>query len=104
MPLPAEPEPLAVMDSGRDLDRERPLFDHASCAVALRTRLLDPPAGACAVGAGLGADELAEDAPRDLLEATRAAACGAGRDGRPRLGATSVATRARNGDLERNLA
>ena len=83
---------------------ERAFLDDPAGAAALAARLLDPAAGAGARGAGLGAHELAEDAPRHLLEPPGAAAGRAGRDLRARLGAVAVAARAGDGDLERHLA
>ena len=68
VPVAGQADLLAVVDSRRDLDRERPLLDDAAGAAALGARLLDPATGAGARRAGLGADELAENAPRHLLQ------------------------------------
>ena len=89
---------------GWDLDCERPFLDHAPGAAAFGARALDPPAAARARAARLGAHELAEHAPRDLLEPAGAAAGRAGGDLAARLRAVSSAVRAGRGGLERNLA
>ena len=104
MAFAAETDPLAVVDSGRDLDRERSLLDHAAGASTLAARRLDPLAGAGAVGARLRADELAEDTSRHLLEPPGAAAGRARRDLGARLGAAPAAVRAGDRDLERDVA
>ena len=69
-----------------------------------RARLLDPPARAGARRAGLGADELAEDASRHLLQPPGSVARRAGRDLGARLRAVAPAARAGHGRLERHLA
>src|SRR4029077_4794293 len=102
--LAAQPDPLAVVDSGRDLDRERALLDDTSRAPALGAPVLDATAGYGARRAGLGADELAEHAPRHLLEPPCSVARRARRQLGARLGAVPVATAARDGSLERDLA
>ena len=104
MALAAEPDALAVMDSGRDLDRERPLLDDPARAAALGARLLDPAARAGARRAGLRADELAEDAARHLLQPSGSAAGRAGRDLAAGLRAVPAAARAGHSRLERHLA
>src|SRR5262249_8643562 len=67
VPLARDPDPLAVVDSRGHLDLERLLLERAPVAVARLARLLDAPAAAVAVRAGRLADELAENAPGDLL-------------------------------------
>src|SRR5439155_1739101 len=62
----AEADALAVVNAGRDLDLERAFLDHAARPPALLAGVLDQLAGAAAGGTGAGADELAEDAARDL--------------------------------------
>src|SRR5581483_3668031 len=76
--LAAEPDPLAVVDARRDLNRELPLLQHPAGAVAGRARMLDDAADTCAARAGLRPDELAEDGVGDGLQPARAAAGGAG--------------------------
>src|SRR5439155_25509710 len=101
-------DPLAVVDPGRDLDGERALLDDAARAPAVAARLLDPPAGAAALGAALGADELPEEAARDLLQPSGAAARRARRDLAAGFGARATAARALDrhvvGDLARHAA
>src|SRR5437763_9163713 len=92
------------MDPRRDLDRERPFLDHAAGAAALGARLLDPSARPGARRAGLGADELTEDAPRHLLEPPGPVAGRAGCDLAVRLRAVPTAARAGDGGLERHFA
>ena len=58
--LAGEPDALAVVDPGRDLDLEGPLVEHAAGPFATGTRVLDDAARAAATRAGLAADELAE--------------------------------------------
>ena len=68
MALAGDADPLAVVDPRRDVDLELALLERAAAAVAGRCTVLDP-AAACRCSRGrLRADELAEDAPRDLLE------------------------------------
>src|SRR5207244_11143661 len=95
---------LAAMDPGRDLDLERPLLDDAAVAAAIGAGLFDPLAGAPAGRTGLRADELAEGAPGNALQATRAAAGLTGDRARARRGATARTRVARDRDGERNLA
>ena len=102
--LAAQTNPLAVVDSGRNVDRKRALLDHPPRTAALRARLLDPAARARARGARLGTDELTEDAARHLLQSSRAVARRAGRDLRSRFRTVSAAAGAGGGDLERNVA
>ena len=72
-PAPRKPDPLAVVDPGRDLDLERPLA--RACGRRRRSSVHGVSttlAGAGAGRAGLRAHELAEDAARDLLQPARA--------------------------------
>ena len=61
--LTRDPDPLPVVDPGRDLHVERALLDDPAGAAAVLAGMLDHLSGAGAAGARLGADELAEDAP-----------------------------------------
>ena len=101
---PAQPDPLAVGDPGRDVDRERPLLAHHAGAVADRAGLLGDPAVAAAAVAQRGPHHLAERGPRDRLELAGALAARAGDDRRARLGAVAVAVLAADvglvGDLD----
>ena len=80
--LAADADALAVVDPRRDLDLERPLLDDAARAVARRcTAARRSGRDRRSARHACGADELAEDAARDLLEPAGAAARRAG-DGR----------------------
>ena len=68
--------------------------------VAARAGLLDDAARARAARAGLRADELAEDAARDLLQLARARRTRAGDAIRAGLGAVAVAALAGGRDLD----
>src|SRR5581483_3904819 len=103
MALARDADPLAVVDSGRDLDVELPLLHRATGAAALLARRLDDATGAVAARAGRGADELAEDAARHLLEPPAPAARRALDRAGARLGAAPLAGVARDGHLERHL-
>src|SRR5512132_4138908 len=103
MALAGDPNLLAVMDSGRDLDLERSFLDDPALAAAVGAGLLDPLACAPAGRTGLRADELAEGAPRDPLQAARAAAGLTGDRARARRGSTARAGAARDRNGERNL-
>src|SRR5438094_938644 len=76
----------------------------AAGAAALGAGPLEPAAGAAARRAGLGADELAENAPRHLLQPPGAVARRAGRDLASRFRAVAAAARTGHGCLERDLA
>ena len=90
-PGPRMPDPLAVVDPGRDLDVELLRLDRAPVAVAGGAGRLDDGAGAEAGRAGLRAHELAEDAARDLLQLATARA-GRARDALgARLGPVTLA-------------
>src|SRR4051812_6688425 len=104
VPHAGQADLLSVVDPRRDLDRQRPLLDDAAGAAALGAQSLDPAAGATARRAGLGADELAEDAPRHLLQPPGSVARRAGRDLASRLRAVASAARTGHGCLERDLA
>ena len=101
--LAGQPDPLPVVDSGRDVDLERPLLDRPAGASAFAARVLDHASAPAARRAGGGPDELAEDAARDLLEATAATAAGARRRSRPRLDAFAAAAPARDRHLDGHL-
>src|SRR6266576_635149 len=103
MALAGDPNLLAVMDPGRDLDLERSLLDDPALAAAVGAGLLDPLARAPAGRTGLGADELAEGAPGDPLQAAGAAASLTGDRARARRGSTARAGAARDRNGERNL-
>src|SRR6185312_14871243 len=90
VPLAGQADPLTMVDPRRDLDLERSLLDDAAGAATLAARLLDPAARAGARRARLGADELAEDAPRHLLQPSRSVARRAGRDLGPRFRAVAA--------------
>ena len=84
-----DPQPLAVFDPGRDLDRLGPC---RGCGRCRRTSQgVSGLAGAAADVAGDAADHLPERRPRDLAQLAGAAAALAGGDRRPRLGAVAVA-------------
>src|SRR5207253_1383711 len=100
----AEADALPVMDARGNLDLERPLFQHATGAAALRAGRLDLAAGAAARRTRLRADELAEDAARHLLDPTGAAARRTRRDRAARLSALAAAVPAGDGDLEGDIA
>src|SRR5438876_7577578 len=91
------------MDSGRDLDLELSLLDRAAVALAVGAWLFDPLAGAPAGRTRLRADELAEGAPGDPLQAARAAAGLTGDRARAGRGATARARAARDRNGKRNL-
>ena len=91
VPLAGEADPLAVVDAGRDVDLELALLERAPRAVARLARMLDDAAGAAALRAGRLADELAEDAARDLLEPAGPAAALTGDDVRAGSGAVAAA-------------
>ena len=76
--LATNADALAVGDPGRDVDVDRAVVQRAADPVAGGARRLDDAAEAVAARAGAGADELAEDALRDLLDAAGAAADVAG--------------------------
>src|SRR5581483_8516815 len=104
MTLAAQPDALAVVDARGDVDFHGALLEHPAGAAALAAGRLDQPAAAGARRAGLGAHELAEDAPRDLLHPADPVAGRARAHRRPGLGAVTVAARARDRHLERHLA
>src|SRR5215831_11699454 len=52
VPFAPDPDALAVVDAGRDVDLEAPLLDRPALATARGARLLDPSTGAAACGAG----------------------------------------------------
>src|SRR5262249_31420289 len=85
---------LAVVDPGRHLDVERPLFEGAPRALAVEARILDDLAEAAARGTGLRAHELAEHAPRHLLQPPAPAAGRTGHRLCPGLRAAAAAGRA----------
>ncbi len=103
MALAGDPNLLAVMDPGRDLDLERSFLDDPALAAAVGAGLLDPLARTPAGRTGLGADELAEGAPGDPLQAAGAAAGLTGDRARARRGSTARAGAARDRNGKRNL-
>ena len=78
--------------------------DRAAVALAAGAWLFDLLAGASAGRTRLRADELAEGAPGDPLQATGAATGAAGDRARPGRGPAAAARAARDGDRKRNLA
>src|SRR4029078_8456790 len=87
----ANADPLAVVDPGRNLDLELLRLDHAVIPRAGRGGRLEERTASETGRTGLGADELTEDAARDLLQLALAAAGLAGDALGPRLGALPVA-------------
>src|SRR5205807_3454724 len=75
MSCAGEPDPLAVVDAGRNFDLDRALVEHASVAAAPGAGMLDDAARATAAPAGLALDELAKSSPRNVLGPAGAAAC-----------------------------
>src|SRR5512133_3790769 len=104
MAFAGEPDPLPVVDAGRDLDLSPPLLELLAGALAIAARMLDHSAGATAGRTRLRSDELAEGAPGDPLEAPLSLAGRADADAGPRLDARRFTASARHGDLERHLA
>ena len=100
----ADPDPLGVVDSGRDLDLELLRLDCAAISVASSAGGLDHRAGAETRWARLRADELAKDAAGDLLQVAVAAARLAGRPLSAGLGALAFATLAGDSDLDLDRA
>ncbi len=102
--LAPDSDALAVVDPGRNVDVERSVAQRAAEAVAIRARRLDDTTGPFAARAGALADELAEDALGDLLDAAGAAARVAGDGHRSvccAVAATRVArVRGPNGDID----
>src|SRR5439155_395615 len=98
VPFAAEPNPLPVVDSGRNVDLQGACLQHAAGAVALFARMVDRSTRAAAGRAGLRADELAEDAARDLSQPAAAAARLAGADLGSGLGAATAAATAADRD------
>ena len=95
--LARQADALAVVDARRHLDLERPLLGHPARRRRTRRTARDDHAARAAAGrAGAGADELAEDAVRDLADAAGAAARWAALDARARLGAARRRTARRS--------
>ena len=95
----ADPDLLAVVDPGRDLDLELYLLERAAGTLAADARRLDDAPGAAAGRARLRAHELAEDAARDLLQLPLPPHVVQVTRSRPRLGALAVAALAGRRDL-----
>src|SRR6476620_3028795 len=91
------------MDPGRNLHLERSLLDSSTVPMAIRARVFDLLPGAAASRTGLRSDELTERAPRDVLQAARAAAGHAGDRSCTRCGPATRARGAGDGDRKRNL-
>src|SRR5512132_677500 len=104
MAFAGEPDPLPVVDAGRDLDLSPPLLEHLAGALAIAARMLDHSAGAAARRTGLRSDELAEGAPGDPLDAPLSLTGRADGDVSPRLDARRLTAPTRHGDLKRDLA
>ena len=99
-----ETDPLAVVDSRRDLDVDVALLEDSSRACACLARVLDDLARAAAARTRLASDELAEPGARHSLEVTRAAALFARRDCGARLDSVAAARIASSRDLNRHRA
>src|SRR5947207_6845385 len=95
---------LAVVDSLRNPDPDRPLLERSALAATLGAGLFYPPTSPTAVGTALSAHELAEGAAGDVLEATRTAARRTRDRARAGRGAAAAAGAARDGDRERDFA
>src|SRR3954454_19045996 len=95
MPFSTHADALAVGDAGGDLDLDLPLAQRPADPVACRAGRLHGLPEALAARTGAAAQELAEDALRDLLHPSRAAAHVAGDGRRPRRGAVATARLAR---------
>ena len=100
----ADADPLAVVDPGRDLDLELLRLERAAVPRARRAGRLDDRADPHAGGTRLRADELAEDAARDLLQLALTAAGLTGDALGARLGAFAVAALAGGRDLDLDRA
>src|SRR5205807_3266300 len=91
---PGQPDPLLVVDPGRDVDAEAPPRGLASAPAALLAgRLGDAPVTAASIADGR-AHQLSERRPRDRTKLAGSAAARARLDRRARLGAVAVAARA----------
>ena len=102
MSFTREPDPLAVVDPGWDLDVEAALLEHSSGAGARLARVLDDLTRPAAARTRLAAEEIAETGARHALEVTGAPTVLAGRDGSPRLHSVAAARRAARGHLHRH--
>ena len=89
-------EPLAVVDTGRHLDVDRPRRAHASVASALVARSGNAAAGGAARDARRRGDDLAEDGAADLAHLAGTAAHVAPRRVGAGLAARALAARARD--------
>jgi hypothetical protein len=61
VPLPAQPDALAIVDTGRNLDVQGPFLGRLTGAAAAFARRADDGSCASALRARLCSDELAED-------------------------------------------
>ena len=93
---------LAVVDSGGDVDARLPRLDRPPRAVAVGARVLDDHAPTVAFRTGLGADEVAEHAARNVVKPAGAFATRAGQWLRAGLDAVAAAGLARDRDIERH--
>src|SRR5262245_14461868 len=100
--LAGEADALAVVDAGRDVDVELARLECAARAVARLARVLDHLSAPTALRARRRADELAEEAARDLLQTAAPAAAVAPDRLRAGLDAVAAARRAGHGGLERH--
>ena len=91
VPAPGDPDPLAVGDPGRDVDRHLRRARPCGRGRGTRGRARGDPAVAVAAVAHGGAHDLAERRPRDRSQLAGALALRAGLDRRARLGAVAVA-------------
>src|SRR5439155_22011848 len=91
--LAGQPQPHAVLDTGRHLHRDRALRAHPAFASAVRAWVTDPGADAAALGAAPGGDDLAEERTLHRLHFTAAFTGAARLRVRPRSGAGPMAAR-----------
>src|SRR4051812_2925505 len=91
LPFSGEPDAHAVLDSGRDLDRERAPRADPSVTAALRARMRDDGAGPLALRARARGHHLTEERPADLAHLTAPMAGAAGRRMRAGCGARAAA-------------
>src|SRR5262249_29222146 len=89
--LAGESDALPVVDPGGHVHVERALLERPSGAGARLARMVDLAARTLALGTARRADELAEQAPRHLLETPAAAAAVTRADACPRLHTVAAA-------------
>ncbi len=101
--LAVQPDPHAVLDPGRHLDRQRAPAAHPALAAALPARARDDRAVAAAAGAGARGDHLAEERPGHLLDLAGAPALLAGLGMGARSRALALAGLAEHGGVDGDL-